>query len=760
MEFAQPGERRRREETDGPGATAGISRRVFLTRGLVGASFIALGGRLWQMQIARGRNYERVAQGNVLRFQRLNAPRGRIVDRFGVPLAVSRRSWTVSVIPSRLPADEEERKAVLNKLAETLQLKEALVLERASLPVGAEAAVTNELAKRIGIDGVTLLARITASNATIAMVKDELSPEEAAQLKASCSDLPGVRVMNMLDYELEVHAWEDVALPIKKDVDPELALRVAANVIYLPGVVVDDNTLVRQYTAGPAFSHILGYVGPITGEEWERAQTPNGAPIYDQNDVVGRGGVEQALEAELRGAKGGRWVQVDSAGVERFELLERRREPTPGLTAQLTINKAFQEIVVQALQDGINVANADSMRDGKGPVGAGVAIAMDPRNGEILAMASLPTFDNQLFVDGISEEQYRAYVAEDSFQPLLDKAIGGLYPPGSTLKPLLACAALQEKLITPETKFECLGRIRVPWSWDESQGNDYPCWALDVGHGEVDIYRGIAESCDIYFYNVGAPHQKPEEPANADYVHYYNPNDPVTRHYFNGLGIERIERYLKEAFGFGQLTGIELAGEEEGLVPNPKWLFQSDLNEYWSVGDTINVSIGQGHLLCTPLQMLNGTVRIANRGTLWRPRVIKALLDEEGNVVREFPPQPLQTQPLVASNGLATIDREHLEVVREGMRRTVTEGTAVGQITFSDPPIGAKSGTAEFGEAVDGKYSEGHAWFSAFGPYDDPEIAVVVLVVGGHQGSVYAGPIANRILDAYFHEPGIRTANP
>jgi penicillin-binding protein 2 len=515
--------------------------------------------------------------------------------------------------------------------------------------------------------------------------------------------------------------------------------------------------LIRQYPGGPAFSHILGYVGPINDTEWEDAQTDTGSPVYDQDDVVGRGGVEQALEEDLRGAKGGRWIQVDTEGVERFELLERRRESTPGLSAQLTINKAFQEVVVQALQDGIRVASEAAMAAGKEKVGAGVAIAMDPRNGEILAMSSLPTFDNQVFVDGISQALYDVYQDPKSFEPLLDRAIGGLFPPGSTLKPLLACAGLQENVITPEKKFICKGRIRVPWSWDETQGNDYPCWLYDTGHGEVDIYKGIAESCDIYFYNVGAPHDKPEEPPNADFIHYYDVNDTVTKHYFEGLRIERIERYLKEAFGFGQKSGIELAGEEEGLVPNPKWLFQSDLNEYWSVGDTINVSIGQGHLLCTPLQLLNGTARIANGGTLWRPHVIKALLDDEGNIVQEFPATPLQTVPLDVNKGLASIDAQHLAVVREGMRRTVTEGTAKDQITFTEPVIGAKSGTAEFGEAIDGKYTKGHAWFSAFAPFDNPEIAVIVLVVGGQQGSVYAGPIANRILDAYFHTPGMRT---
>jgi penicillin-binding protein 2 len=255
----------------------------------------------------------------------------------------------------------------------------------------------------------------------------------------------------------------------------------------------------------------------------------------------------------------------------------------------------------------------------------------------------------------------------------------------------------------------------------------------------TDIYSGIADSCDVYFYNVGAPRQKPDEPANADFVHYYNPRDSQ-RYYFEGLGIERIEKYLLESFGYGRPTGIELVGEAEGLVPNPRWLYQT-IQENWSIGDTINVSIGQGHLLNTPLQLLNATAAIANGGTLWRPRLVKALVREDGRVVKDFPAAQI--------NQLA-IDRQHIETVRLGMRQAITSGTGAGIITITDPTIAGKSGTAEFGIAVDGKYKRSHAWFTAFGPYEKPEISVAVLIVGGIAGSTYAGPVTNKILEAYF----------
>jgi penicillin-binding protein 2 len=756
MEFAQPGERRRREETDGSNDRL-ISRRVLLARGAAGASFVALGGKLWRMQIAKGSSFQQVAEDNVLRFEILKAPRGRIVDRNGLPLAESRRAWTVSIVGSRLPTDPDEREAVLQELARTLGLQYVLALDRALVPVGSETAVVSEVVKRLPdkLDVDTLVAQLLRDDASVVLLKDALSKADADALAAGMTDLPGVQVLNTIDYELATHGSPDVPMVVKKDVPRDDALRIASNLVYLPGVVVDDKTLKRQYTAGPAFAHMLGYIGPINQEEYEAANKDTDTPVYQNDDDVGRGGIESALEEQLRGAKGGRWVQVDAAGVERFELLDKRKEPTPGLSAQLTVDKQFQDIVAEELQKGIEYANSEALRLQRDPVTSGVAIAMDPRNGEVLAICSLPNYDNQKFADGISQADYDAYVANEA---LLDRSISGVFPPGSCVKPLMAGAALQEKIFGDDTanaKIACKGHIRVPWTWDESQGNDYPCFVGDPGHGDIDIFDGIAQSCDVYFYNVGAPGQTTQDGPNAGTkTHYYNPDG--SRVDFRGLGIDRIERYLREAYGFGEPTGIELAGEEAGLVPSPDWLFKSDLHEYWSIGDTINVSIGQGHLLCTPLQLLVGTTRIANQGTLYRPRLVKALLHEDGSVAQEFAPATITPPktPGTAAHELATVSQANLQAVREGMRRTPLNGTAAGKITFTDPPIGAKSGTAEFGIAENGKYTKGHAWFTAFGPYDDPRICIAVLVIGGHEGSVYAGPIANRVLDRYFNELG------
>ena len=751
LEMAKPGERRKAagESTD----KISLSRRLLMVRGIVGAGFVALGGKLWQMQIAEGTDYEDEAEGNTLRFERLKSARGRIVDAQGRALAENRRVWTVRVIPNLLPDAEVEpdrREQVLQSVSESLKLGFTVVLERASVPIDSEAAVVNAVGKLVEVDTESLLYNLTRDQAVMVPIEQDLEEAQAIELRDKLSDIPGVRMLTMLDYSLEVHGSSELPMIVKADVDRDTAMAIAANALYLPGVKVDDEDLVRQYRGGQEFSHIIGYVGPISEEEYDAATTVTGTPIYDPDDNVGRGGVEEAMEQELRGTKGGRWVQVDSGGVERFELLDQRRNPVAGLSVKLTIDQEFQKVVTQALQDGIQYADQEAQKVGRERVGAGVAIAMNPQNGEIQAMVSLPSFNNEDFVGGISQEKYNAYLGvdangnpleENNFQPLLNRAISGLFAPGSVIKPLMACAALQSGTIKPDDEFECVGSIRVPWTWDETQGNDYVCW-VPQGHGDVDIYRSLAESCDIYYYNVGAPADKPEDVPGADFVHYYNPGDPEP-HYFRGMGIDMIAEYLRNVFGYGQRTGIELSGEAEGVVPDGRWLFQ-ELGENWSIGDTINVSIGQGHLLNTPLQMVNATAAIANGGSLYRPRLVKALTREDGTVVREYPPRLLQE---------LQINKEYINIVREGMRRTITDpsGTGYSSITFTDPPVAGKSGTAEYGVAVDGLYAKSHAWFTAFGPYENPEICVAVLIVTGNAGSQFAGPVANRILDEYFH---------
>jgi len=739
IELAPPSERWRGRFEELPiSGEQSVTRRTFVLRGLMVGGLAAIIARLWQMQVRDARRYDVQAQGNIIRFEPLRAPRGFIVDRHGTVLAQNRRSWSVSVIPHQLPSDPAKQAAIRHQLIDALGLDDVLVVRRAALPVGAEREIIEELATALALEPAKLLARILDPAApALVVVREGLTPEESSHLLGLAKRLPGVHVLNRYDLLLELHAGSVTPVVLKRDVPRDLALALAANEVHLPGVQVTDDALIRQYPAGPDFAHVLGYVGPISKEEFEATGGYDPTNPYLPDDMVGRGGIEQVMEEVLRGQRGGRWIQTDAWGIEVAELRDRRREPQAGYTVVLTIDAELQRAVAQALREGIEAANRAAREEGREPVGSGVAIVLDPRNGELLALVNLPTYDNQRFVEGISQAEYDAYL-RDPFRPLVNFAISGEFPPGSTIKPILACAALQEGVIDPQTTVLCRGQIRVPTVFDEQGGNTYVCW-LPSGHGPVTVDDGITHSCNIFFYNVGAPGQIPE--GDDEPLHYYVPGDPQP-HYFAGLGIERIERYLRQEFGFGHLTGIELAGEASGVVPNPLWLFQT-LREYWSVGDTINVSIGQGHLACTPVQLAVALAAIANGGSYYRPRLVRSLRDSTGATVREFEPE------LVRQLG---IEPQHLELVRRAMRRVVTEGTAKGKFirTGDDIPIAGKTGTAEYGEAIDGRYEKKHAWFAAFAPFDAPEVFVLVLIRDGGEGSTFAVPVADAILAHYF----------
>ncbi|MDQ3548049.1 MAG: penicillin-binding protein 2, partial [Chloroflexota bacterium] len=292
MELARPGERRRREERQREAEP--ISRRVFLFRGAMGVGFAGLGAKLWSLQIAEGSRFEDVAAENITRSETLKASRGRILDRSGQPLAENRRTWAVKIMGNQLPLDDAERQRVLDTVAQSLELKNVLVLDRTLVPVGSEAAVVNLCAQRLGVESATLLAKITSDNAYLELLREDLSAADAEALKATVSDIPGIRVLSELNYALETHGSPDLPMVVKLDITREKALELASNAVYLPGVVVDDTTLIRQYAGGMAFSHLLGYVGPISEQEYESETTPTGGHVYQPDDHVGRGGVEEA----------------------------------------------------------------------------------------------------------------------------------------------------------------------------------------------------------------------------------------------------------------------------------------------------------------------------------------------------------------------------------------------------------------------------------------------------------------------------------
>ena len=518
---------------------------------------------------------------------------------------------------------------------------------------------------------------------------------------------------------------------IKTNVPRDVAFIIEEEHLELPGVHVQIEPI-RQYPDGPLTAHILGYVGHIPKEEAEEYLSRG----YHPNDRVGVAGAELIFEEWLRGVKGRKHIEVDVAGRE-VRTVGKSVLPQLGHNLILALDLELQRAAGAALRKGMEAVGSES----------GVVIAMNPQTGEMLAMVSLPSYDDNLFAGGISAEDYER-LSNDPGRPLFNRAISGQYPVGSTFKIVPASAALEEKVVDRNTHIFAPGVIWVPNQYapyDLDLAQPFYCWN-ENGHGSIDIIHAIAHSCDIFFYEVA-----------GGFSGWYVPGGERIGP-FHGLGIKRLAEYAR-LFGFGEPTSIDLTGEAVGLVGDDRWKRQI-LGESWVTGDTYNMAIGQGFLLATPLQLLNAVAAIANGGTLYRPQVLLEVRDAEAGVVRPFAPQVIRELPISAEN---------LALVQEGMRGAVDWGTAY-RARLEGVEVAGKTGTAEFfidrdDDGQEDRDEDGHlpahAWFTAFAPYQDPEIALVVFVDGGAskgppevlEGSQVAAPIAAEILRSYFGLP-------
>ena len=441
-----------------------------------------------------------------------------------------------------------------------------------------------------------------------------------------------------------------------------------------------DKTAVRQYENGAVFSAVMGYTGKINREELKKY------PDYPLTDYIGKMGLEESYEKYLRGINGKQKVEVDSAGNIKKNL--GTENPTNGNDLHLGLDAGLQEKIEESLQKMFEQTGTKTA----------AAVAINPQNGEVLALVSLPGFDNNLFSQGITSEDYEKLLG-DAEKPMFNRAISGEYPPGSTLKPLVAAAALQEKTISPDTTIGCSGGIRIG-------SYNFPDWKT---HGETDVRKAIAESCDVFFYSVGGGWQ----------------NIPP-------LGIDRIKKYA-DLFGLGKILGIDIPGETSGLMPTQSWK-QEKIGERWFLGDDYHSAIGQGFDTATPLQLANYIAAVANGGTVYRPHLLSYVKKNDGTE-EKIKPEILSKNFVSSSN---------MEVVREGMRQTVFSGTAQ---SLKDLPVevAGKTGTAQFGGE-----NKTHGWFVSFAPYENPEIAMAVLVEGGGEGHSTAVPVTRETLDWYF----------
>ncbi len=481
---------------------------------------------------------------------------------------------------------------------------------------------------------------------------------------------------------------------IKEDVDRDTALVLMELEPHAPGLklIVEPS---RRYLTGSLLSHALGYVGPISAEEYVELESEG----YLFQDFIGKSGVELSYESVLRGKNGKKLIEVDAAGRELKVVSERR--PVDGSNLVLSIDVELQRKATEVLQQYAG-----------GSDNAATAV-MDVRTGEILAMVSLPTFDNNVFSQSLSNEDLSALI-DSPGKPLVNHAISERYPPGSTFKTIVGAGALQEGVASPWTTITSRGYITVENEFDPGIVYVYKDWAP---LGALDFYGGIAMSSNVYFYYLAG--------GKADEG-------------FRGLGEDRVAKYAR-AFGLGERTGIDLPGESPGLVPDAAWK-EETIGEPWTLGDTYNFGIGQGYVAATPLQMLTEVSAIANDGGLLTPHIVKEFRDSHGNLLQTVDKRVRSTVP---------VNREYLETVQAAMRQSVTNGVAKNA-AISGVEVAGKTGTAEFGpELANGKH-ETHGWFVGFAPYNDPQIAIVVFVQRGSGGND-ASPAAAKILDYYFN---------
>ena len=491
-----------------------------------------------------------------------------------------------------------------------------------------------------------------------------------------------------LEKKLEEAKGKLGQLILIKGMERDAALILETLVDNWPGVRLDKNAQ-RQYIFGSYFSHILGYTGEVGQSDLDSGRG------YFLGDQIGKDGLERQYEDLLKGQAGQKQIEVDYLG--KTKKLLAAKQPKPGEGLVLFIDKDLQAKAGQALEKMIKSIKGASR---------GALVAINPKNGGIMAMISWPSFDNNVFAQGISGEEL-SNLENDPARPFLDRTIAGQYPSGSIIKPLIASAALQENIINPNRQINCLGAISVVSKYNPGIVYSFPDWKT---HGPIDMIEAIAQSCNVYFYTVGGGYQD-----------------------IDGLGSERIKKYL-EYFGLGQATGIDLPHEEEGLIPDGDWKEATGRGQ-WMLGDTYHLSIGQGDLLVTPLQIALAISAIANGGTLYRPQLVDKIIDSGKKVIEDI-------QSSVVREGF--ISDEFLQIVQKGMRQAVIDGSSVA---LSALPVKAagKTGTAQFGNE-----NKTHAWFAGYAPYDDPEIVLIVLVEGGGEGHAAAVPVAKEILEWYF----------
>ena len=741
--------------------------RLTFLQGIIFAVFLLFSLRLYEFQIVDQSEFQLAADDNRLNELPVSAPRGVIFDRYDRPLAVNVPAYNVTIIPAALPESVEAQFEIYNRLSALVNVP----------PTAALAAGGN----------VRSIEELVDEGARIAPFRPVI---------------------------------------VAQDIPLEAALQIMEERVSMPGVDIDPKG-VREYPTGALTSQIVGYMGPIPAEEASALQEQGYNPYFDR---IGYSGVEVFLEDVLAGKRGSVLREVDVAG----EVVRESSyiDPVPGQNIRLTIDTDLQQAAQDALTNRISLLNTT---EGRIRTQSGVVIALNPQTGEVLALVSWPTYDNSRFARSIDYNYYQEVVSDPN-TPLVDHAISSLYPPGSVWKIVTSLGVLQEQVVQPETMIFNPGSLTLPNRYapnDPAASQTFFDWRRD-GFGLLNITGAIANSSDVFFYQVGG--------GNPDV-------SPQTLRP-GGLGIVDLFRYATAA-GIGSELGVELPGEQSGRMPDPDWK-RRVYGENWSTGDTYNTAFGQGYLTVTPLQLISAAAAIANGGTLYQPTIIENYLDAERNITKTFQPQVARTisidnlkpdQPIVltqvedmimkGSTSLACtceadednpfynaarcnpdsytntvdinpdpyiedlrpyhvhippnytfnggvcdelrfnpdyqppfVDSKYIQIIRDGMRGAVTYGTAT-KANLPYVEVAGKTGTAEYcddvarplGLCIPGSWPS-HAWFTAFAPFDKPEVVIIGFVYNGGEGSLVALPVVVETMEAYMRLKAEREGLP
>lgn len=549
---------------------------------------------------------------------------------------------------------------------------------------------------RIRIREVKAMRGIVLDSRGVVLVENRPSydvvifPEDVKDLKGLVEKLEALYAKVGLTFPMDYETIRENRRPftplrVDRNVSREKLALIETHSLELPGVGIDVMP-VREYYYGESMAHVIGYIGEVSRDELDRDKSSG----YKSGDFIGKFGLEKALDAHIRGKPGGEQVEVNVVGRKVKTL--GRVEPVQGYRVLLTIDSQVQKAAWSAME-------------GK----AGAVVALDPRDGSVLALVSRPGFDPNLFNRGVSADVWEK-ISSNPLHPMENRAIAGQYPPGSTYKLIVAAAALEEGIITPETAFNCPGHF-------EMGTRSFRCWRKQ-GHGRVSLHRAVVESCDVYFYNVGKL-----------------------------LGVDRLAEYA-QAFGLGARTGVAMTGERRGLIPTRDWKL-ARFGVAWQPGETISIAIGQGYNTATPLQLANAYAAAANNGEFFTPRIVQRIETDDGEIIEEFRPEKKAVLP---------VSQDNIQLLKKALWGVVNEpGGTGGQARVAGRDVCGKTGTAQvigMAEGDDGssypyEYRD-HALFVSFAPRDNPEIVVAVVAEhSGHGGSA-AAPVARKVLEAYF----------